>query len=408
MRSFRSLATVGVALAGALVFAASAACAAPPGSPDAARPSGPVSAVPSGSGTRNAVAAPAVRWRLVHGGFDQPTDVVTAPDGTRRVFVVQKTGQVRIWSNGRVQPRPYLDVGNRINTSSERGLLSIAFPPDFARHPFVYAYYTRHDGDIVLARFRASSAKASHVAASTGRVLLRIEHSTYDNHNGGQLQFGPDGYLYMGTGDGGLGGDPFRNGQNRNALLGKILRLDVSRSCGGTPYCIPPGNPFAGAKPGRGEIYLLGLRNPWRFSFDRANGDLWIGDVGQDAWEEIDHLGRGAAGANLGWSCWEARHKYNADQCRAGVKYRFPVIAIPHPKAESITGGYVYRGKALPGLRGTYVFGDYETGKVWTYRPGGSRRLQGQRLPNVSSFGVDHGGALLAVGLGGQLWRLRG
>jgi glucose/arabinose dehydrogenase len=403
MRPFRSFATLGLAVLGALACVAPTACA----SPAPVAPSARLTLSGEGGAAARA-AAPTLRWRQLTGRLNQPTDVVAAPDGTSRLFVVEKPGVVRVWAGGHLLRRPYLDIRRRVSTDAERGLLSLAFPTDFRQHPVFYAYYTRRDGDIVLARFRAGHARATHVDAATGRVLLRIEHSTYDNHNGGQLAFGPDGYLYMGTGDGGGGGDPFRNGQDRRALLGKILRLDVSQACGATPYCTPATNPYAGAKRGRDEVFLTGLRNPWRFSFDVANGDLWIGDVGQDAWEEIDHLGPAAAGANLGWSCWEARHRYNPDQCRRGANYRFPVVAIPHPTAESITGGYVYRGSLLPRLRGTYVFGDFETGKVWTLRPGGSRVLQSRRLPGVTSFGVDDSGELLAVGIGGQLWRLRG
>jgi glucose/arabinose dehydrogenase len=332
---------------------------------------------------------------------------VAARDGTKRLFVVEKPGLVRVWSQGRLLARPYLDIRGRVSEQGERGLLSIAFAPDFSRRPFVYAAYSRNDGDLVVARFRARTAKANHLRAPTQRILLRVEHSTYSNHNGGQLMFGPDGRLYIGTGDGGGGGDPFRSAQRRTSLLGKVLRINVGKSCPGRLYCVPRSNPFAGATRGRGEIWLVGLRNPWRFSFDAATRELWIGDVGQDAWEEIDRVGPSAGGTNLGWSCWEARQRYNSDQCRAGASYRFPVVAVPHPKAESITGGFVYRGNRYPKARGYYVFGDYETGKVWTYHRGQGRRLQRQRLGGVSSFGVDDSGELWAVTLGGGLWRMK-
>lgn len=346
-------------------------------------------------------------WHRVTSGLNQPLQVVSARDRSSRLFIVEKPGLVRIWSHGRVLPRPYLNITRRVSTQSERGLLSLAFPPNFATRPYVYADYTRNDGDIVVARFRASGMHAGHLNPATGRTILRISHRTYSNHNGGQLMFGPDGMLYIGVGDGGGEGDPIHAAQNRLSLFGKILRIDVNHSCGALRYCVPPGNPFAGTVPGRGEIWLMGLRNPWRFSFDAKLHRLWIGDVGQDAWEEIDRVGNRAGGSDLGWSCWEANTRYNSSQCRPGVTYRFPLVAIPHPQAEAIVGGYVYRGHRFPRLDGTYVFGDNVTGRVWTYRPGQSRRLRTQRLPSLAGFGVDDYHEIWAVTLNGGLWRMQ-
>jgi glucose/arabinose dehydrogenase len=352
-------------------------------------------------------AAPSVGWSKVSGRFNQPVQVVAAPDGTSRLFVVQKGGLVRVWSRGKVLARPYLNIEGRVRDDGERGLLSIAFSPNFKARPFVYAAYSRSDGDLVVARFRASGAKSARLNRASQKIVLRVEHSTYSNHNGGQLMFGPDRMLYLGVGDGGGGGDPFGSGQSRDTLLGKILRIDVSRSCGRQRYCVPSGNPFAGPTPGRGEIWAMGVRNPWRFSFDPVTKNLWIGDVGQDSWEEVDRLGPNAAGANLGWSCWEARSKYNASQCRAGASYEFPVVAIAHPTAESITGGFVYRGSRWPSLRGQYVFGDFITGRIWTYRPGQGKTLQARRLGSVTSFGVDDRNEMWAVTIDGGLWRMK-
>lgn len=351
----------------------------------------------------------AVSWRRAATGLSSPTQVTSAPDGVRRLFIVQKGGVVRVFQRGKLLARPYLDLSGVVSTTSERGLLSIAFPRNFAKQHRLFVAYTRRDGDVVVGRLRASSARAGHVAASTLKPVLRIEHSTYGNHNGGQLQFGPDGMLYVGVGDGGGGGDPFGTGQNRNALLGKVLRIDVS--CG-RPYCIPKDNPFAGARPGRGEVWLYGVRNPWRFSFDRATKALWIGDVGQDGYEEVDRIAPDPRYRNLGWSCREGRHVYNASRCRAGVHYVAPVTEVSHPLAESVTGGFVYRGSQYASLlRGVYVFGDYVMAKVWLYKRGQGKVLQADRLggdySGPTSFGQDDAGELWAVTYDGTLWRMR-
>lgn len=350
-----------------------------------------------------------VTWRRAAGGFSAPTQVTSAPDGLQRLFVVQKGGTVRVFRQGRIQARPYIDLSRFVSTDSERGLLSIAFPPNFRSHPRVYVNYTRRDGDVVLARLRAASAGARHVSTSTRKTLLVVEHSTYGNHNGGQLAFGSDGMLYMGIGDGGGGGDPLASGQDRTSLKGKILRLDVS--CGRT-YCVPPGNPFAGSTPGRGEIWLLGLRNPWRMSFDSATGALWIGDVGQDGYEEVDRVPARPALRNLGWSCREGRVVYNPSRCSSGTRYVDPVTVVKHERGESVTGGYVYRGSRYRALMsGLYVFGDYVKRKVWVYAAGQGKVLQADRLgprdyAGPTSFAEDDRGELWAVTYDGTLWRM--
>jgi glucose/arabinose dehydrogenase len=352
-----------------------------------------------------------VTWRRVASGLSAPTQVTSARDGTSRMFVVQKNlGTVRVFQNGRLRAKPYLNLGAQISTDSERGLLSVAFAPDFGSNPRLFVLYTRRDGDVVLARMRAKSAQAGQAIAGSRRTLLVVEHSQYGNHNGGQLAFGPDGMLYLGIGDGGGGGDPLRSGQRRTTLKGKILRLDVS--CG-KPYCVPRGNPFAGKTPGRGEIWLLGLRNPWRMSFDPATKALWIGDVGQDGFEEVNRIPAKPSHRNLGWSCREGRVVYNASRCRAGVQYVDPKTVVRHPAGESITGGYVYRGSRYASLMGgLYVFGDFVNRKVWVYAPGQGKVLQARRLGPSSyngptSFGVDGSGEIWAVTYDGTLWRMR-
>jgi glucose/arabinose dehydrogenase len=251
--------------------------------------------------------------------------------------------------------------------------------------------------------------RAGHVHASTGRTVLVVRHPVNTNHNGGQLMFGADGMLYLGTGDGGSGGDPPNNAQNTKRLLGKILRIDVHHHCGGKRYCVPSGNPFAGKTPGRGEIWLWGVRNPWRWSFDSATGALWIGDVGQNAVEEIDHVAANPTVRNLGWSCWEGRQHYDTSRCTNGTKYLFPVTTVNHPTAEAIIGGFVYRGSKYRALmNGIYVFADDNSGRVWIYRRGQGKKVQAAALPgNPTGFGVDDHQEIWAVTLDGRLWAMR-
>ncbi|MEO8107991.1 MAG: PQQ-dependent sugar dehydrogenase, partial [Actinomycetes bacterium] len=351
----------------------------------------------------------AVTWRRVTGGLVQPTQVTSAPDGRKRLFVVEKAGRIRLVRDGAVSPKPYLGMAPRIDPAGEGGLLSVAFSPQFRRDGLLFVAYTRAaDHDLVVARLKARSAGAKHVRATKLRPILRIEHSAQTNHFGGQLAFGPDGRLYIGTGDGGGAGDPGKNAGDRRDLRGKILRINPFHSCGGKRYCIPKGNPLVGKKV-RGEIWLMGLRNPWRFSFDRRTDHLWIGDVGQEAYEEIDQIGPHPGRINLGWSCKEGRSTYNASRCRSAVKYIGPETVVPHPAAESITGGFVYRGHRYRSqLGGAYVFADFITQRVWLYRSGPGRVLQSRRLSGgPTSFGVDDRGEIYAVTYDGSLWRMR-
>jgi glucose/arabinose dehydrogenase len=286
-------------------------------------------------------------------------------------------------------------------------LLGLAFHPKYATNGRFYVDYTDRAGDTRIVEF---TRRTRNRARSTGRLLLKIDQP-YANHNGGQIAFGPDGLLYIGMGDGGSGGDPQNRAQDLDSLLGKILRIDVDRRGGGLQYGIPDDNPFRGE--GRGEIYAYGLRNPWRFSFDRDRGDLWIGDVGQNEIEEIDYSPKGGArGDNFGWNAFEGRSRYGGE-LRPGSSHHGPIAQYRHGSGCSVTGGYVYRGTRVPALRGRYVFADYCTGRVWSMRagpnPGGLRqdtRRIGVSVGNVTSFGEGNDGTLYLIGqAGGTIYR---
>jgi glucose/arabinose dehydrogenase len=336
------------------------------------------------------------------GTFSNPT-YVTAPPGDRsRLFVVEQNGTIRVVQRGRKRAHPYLDIRDRVLSGGERGLLSMAFAPGYRRNHRFYVYYTNDHGDIRVVEFKGRRNRARR---RTARPILRQEHSQFGNHNGGQLQFGPDGLLYIGLGDGGGGGDPFGSGQNLGSNLGKILRINPS----GKPR-IPRSNPFRGRRGAKAAVYSYGLRNPWRFSFDRRTGDLVIADVGQDAWEEVDFVRRGrGSGANFGWNAFEGNHVYD-DGTRAPGHIR-PVIEHSHGSGFcSITGGYILRHRSYGSLRGTYVYGDLCEGVVRGARlaPGGAsgRRRFSVRVPSLSSFGEDSRGRVYAASLGGRVYRL--
>jgi glucose/arabinose dehydrogenase len=350
-----------------------------------------------------------LKWARVASGLSYPTQVTSAPDGTKRLFVVQQGGQVKVVRDGKVAHPPYLSIGRRVRFQGEGGLPSIAFSPSFRHDGLLWVAYARRiDGDLVVARMKAKGPRADHVSSKTLHPILRVEHSLNDNHYGGQLAFGPGKRLFLGTGDGGSGGDPPNNAQNKNSLLGKILRINPYDTCHGHGYCIPKGNPFV-HKRGRDEIWLMGVRNPWRFSFDPRTDDLWIGDVGQDRYEEIDRVGRHPKRINLGWSCREGHAIYNGSRCRRSINYLGPRVVIRHPVAEAITGGFVYRGRRYHRqIGGAYVFGDYITHRVWLYKSGAGKVVQRARLNGgPSSFGVDDRGEIYAVTLDGALWRMR-
>jgi Glucose / Sorbosone dehydrogenase len=345
--------------------------------------------------------------RLVRvGAFDSPVYVTAPPGDRRRLFVVEQSGRIRVLVNGKRRSRPFLDVSGDITSGGEQGLLSMAFAPDYAKTGLFYVYFTDHRGNVRVQQFQRSSASPDRANRASRHAVLFVRHP-YANHNGGLLLFGPDGNLYIGIGDGGSEGDPRGYGPNVHVLLGKLLRIQPLARGG---YRVPPDNPFVG-KPGRDEIYAYGLRNPWRFSFDRNTGDLYIGDVGGNQWEEIDFAARGTGlGRDYGWSCWEGRHRFDSSRhCPSPAP---PVLEYSHAHGRcSVTGGVVVRDTHVPALYGRYIYGDYCAGRLRSFRivngsATGDRRV-GPTVPGLSSFGEDALGRVYAVSLNGPIYRLR-
>jgi glucose/arabinose dehydrogenase len=348
-----------------------------------------------------------IALELVTAGLSDPIGIVNAGDGSDRLFVQERDGRVRVVeANGSLRAAPFVDLTDRVGGGGERGLLGLAFHPDFERNRRLFVYYSRvGDGAMVVSELTASTDLAR--ADPAGERALLTVADQYANHNGGQLAFGPDGYLYIGFGDGGGGGDPLRSGQSTQTLLGKILRIDIDGAvAAGKQYAIPARNPYAagGASPGGGlpEIWAYGLRNPWRFSFDRANGDLYIGDVGQGDWEEINRqAGTSPGGENYGWNAYEGNHCYSSCQ---GVTAVPPIAEYNHQFGCSVTGGYVYRGSRQPLLVGVYLYGDYCTGTIWTVPSGVAApdvRIVAATSLQISSFGEGEDGEIYLVDLGG-------
>jgi glucose/arabinose dehydrogenase len=335
--------------------------------------------------------------------FQQPLHVVQAP-GESRFFIVEKRGTVQAVSNGAATQ--VLDIRARVNSApGEAGLLGLAFHPRWQQNHQVFVNYTAPSSAspanlrTTISRFSSSDGGATLDAASE-QVLLTLEQP-FENHNGGGTVFGPDGFLYLGLGDGGSGGDPLGNAQNTNVLFGKLLRIDVDS---GTLYGIPPSNPFA-TSGGRPEIYAYGLRNPWRFSFDRANGDLWLADVGQNAWEEVDRI---QLGGNYGWNRREGTHCYPPGTASCPGTFIDPVAEYSHSEGISITGGFVYRGTAIPQLVGHYVYGDFGSGTIWSISASGPfTPAIISHGANISSFGEGADGELYVADIGsGQISKL--
>jgi glucose/arabinose dehydrogenase len=341
-----------------------------------------------------------------------PLSVTGAPGDNARLFVTDKTGRVWVVRDGKPGATPFLDISARVSGGSEQGLLGFAFHPGYPGDPRFFVDYTNQAGDTVVSEWRVSPADADRADAGSERVLLTVKQP-FANHNGGAVVFGPDGFLYISLGDGGSGGDPQGNGQRLDTLLAKILRIDVDRTAAGKPYAIPADNPFLATAGAQGEIFLTGLRNPWRISFDRATGDLWIGDVGQNRFEEIDVVRAGSRGGqNFGWNRMEGNHCYpSGDSCdKTGLTP--PVGEYSHAFGCSVTGGNVYRGSASPALAGAYLFADYCSGNVWAIDARADQvpklTIVAQTGRSISSFGEDAGGELYVTDLAGAVLRVVG
>jgi len=349
--------------------------------------------------------SPVALAQVLSGRLEKPLFLTHAGDGSARLYILEQPGRIRLLEQGVLSAVPFLDLADRVlMDATERGLLGLAFHPDYRRNGRFFVNYTRQpDGATVVAEYRRGGSPAS--ASREERVVLVVMHPE-SNHNGGMIAFGPDGYLYIGMGDGGGGGDPGNRAQNLHELLGKILRIDVDH---GDPYAIPADNPFA-KEGGRPEIYAVGMRNPWRFSFDRESGSLWVADVGQKKWEEVDFVTRGG---NYGWRVMEGAHCYNPAVACPTAGLALPVMEYGHEEGRcSIIGGYVYRGRAIPALRGRYVSGDFCSGEVFAFRK--SDEGGGGTSPTVllktgfriSSFGQDEEGELYVLDHSGGIYRL--
>ncbi len=349
-------------------------------------------------------ALPDVRLVEVAGGFNRPVLVTHAGDASGRLFIVEQYGRIWIYADGALLPQPFLDVADRLSTrGNEQGLLGLAFHPDYAANGLFFINYTDRDGATAVVRYRVSADDPNRADPASAAIILQIAQP-YRNHNGGHIAFGPDGYLYIGMGDGGSAGDPQGSGQNPAALLGKMLRIDINAD----PYAIPADNPFVNAADYAPEIWAMGLRNPWRFSFDRASGDLYIGDVGQNAVEEVNFQPADSRGGeNYGWNILEGTRAYSGAAAPAGLVP--PFYEYPHPEGCSVIGGYVYRGEGLPDLQGIYLFGDYCSGVVYASRRDASGNWQTMRWLDtgkiISSFGEDEAGELYLIGHMGSIYR---
>lgn len=340
--------------------------------------------------------------------FRQPVAFVHVEDDTNRIFVVEKAGRIYSFDNNAqsLSASLFLDISNRVDSSaSEKGLLGLAFHPDFAQNGLFCVNYTSRT-ETIVARYQATNQTPQSGLPNSEQILMRIPQP-FANHNGGHLAFGPDGFLYIATGDGGSAGDPHGNAQNRSSLLGKILRIDVDTTAPGLVYGIPADNPFVGNTSGyRPEIYAYGLRNPWKFSFDR-DGRLWAADVGQNTIEEINLVQKGG---NYGWNIMEGSLCYPASSNCSQDGLELPVWEYRHPLGRSITGGYVYYGNRLPGLNGAYIYGDYVTGRIWALRLISGQTPVNQEIVdsqlNTSALGIDQEGELYIVDLGGKIYKL--
>jgi glucose/arabinose dehydrogenase len=377
------------------------------GSPASPGDSAQAAVSPPASGTANSVSLERVFPKL---SFERPTDLQAPADGTNRLFVLEQPGRIRVFGN---RPDPegaatFLDITDRVDDSgNEMGLLGLAFDPGYKTNRTFYVNYTAgNPRRTVISRFKATEADANKADPASEEVILTFDQP-YSNHNGGQIVFGPDGMLYIGTGDGGSGGDPHNNGQRRDTLLGKWLRIDVHQGAGGQKYAIPPDNPFVGQANMRGEIYAYGLRNLWRFSHDRETNRWFGADVGQNKLEEVNVLEKGK---NYGWKIMEASDCFESANCdRTGLT--LPIAEYGRNQGVSVTGGYVYRGARLPALQGTYMYADYGTGRIWGLQYDGQKATGNRELLdsdiNPATFGQDEARELYIVDHGGAIYRFK-
>jgi glucose/arabinose dehydrogenase len=367
--------------------------------------------LPGSPGDRPDLAQVRVAVEPLVGGLDQPI-VVTAPvDGSERLFIAEQDGTIRVVRDGRLLDTPYLDIRDRVTAGGERGLLGVAFAPGFGDgRPTVYVHYSDESGDTRVSSFTAASGGADTIDPATERVVLE-EPQPYANHNGGWIGFDADGMLLIALGDGGSGGDPENRASDLGTVLGKMLRIDVLGAEGDEPYRIPEDNPFVATDGARPEILHYGLRNPFRASVDAETGSLWIGDVGQNAWEEVDVAAGDARGLDFGWRRWEGRHCFDEGAGCDETGVTMPVTEYPHADGCSVIGGVVYRGDAIPALRGAYLFSDYCSGTLWAIDAG----LDAAQAPivlaetgrSISSIGIDELGEVHLTDLGaGEVLRL--
>jgi glucose/arabinose dehydrogenase len=360
----------------------------------------------NGGATPPRTTSPTLALTPVVSGLTNPLGMESSHDNTGRLFIVEQGGTIRILQNGALNAAPFLDVTSLVESGGEKGLLGLAFHPSYSTNRKFYVNYTRRvAGQLqsVISEYLASAANPNQADISTARILLTY-NQPFDNHNGGQLAFGPDGFLYIGVGDGGSGGDPNNNGQTKTVVLGKVLRIDVNSTSAGKQYAIPAGNPFASGVGGAPEIFAWGFRNPWRFSFDSSR--LFVADVGQDAFEEIDIV---EVGKNYGWRIMEGTHCFNPSTNCDQTGLTLPIFDYPHSDGEAVTGGFVYRGSAIPSLVGAYVFGDFISGNIWFLSQNGStwtRTLAIASGRGVSSFGRDDSGEIYVVDYSGTILRL--
>jgi glucose/arabinose dehydrogenase len=422
-RTVRLLAAISLATVLASAFASNAPAAAAPIFADGARvgaavvrtavDAAPINPTTDGSTVLASPTDAHIHLRLLASGLSKPVFATSARDGTGRIFIVEQTGKIKILKNGLVRSTPFLNLTSQVSRGGEQGLLGLAFHPNFTTNRKLYVNFTNVAGNTIIREYRASSTNPNVVATSTARRILKIDQP-YANHNGGMLAFGPDGYLYIGMGDGGGAGDPGNRAQNKGSLLGKLLRININGTTATRAYRIPSGNPYVGAA-GANEIWQLGLRNPWRFSFDRATGNLWIGDVGQGRYEEVDRAVRTSSGAgkgvNWGWRVLEGSHCYSPSTGCSTAGKTMPLLDYDHANGRcAVTGGYVYRGSAIPVLRGGYVFADYCSGEIWVVPAGAGAPASKVSLLDtnllISSFGENARGELFVTDLNGRLYRI--